>query len=90
MGKWGTRARRLWAARRFTLLIYTKDVDATVAGAIKAGFQALRPVEDQFWGDRIGASPIPSAVSGSLATHVEDVSPEEMKSRMEAMAGAPK
>ncbi len=38
-----------------TLLIYSEDVDATVAEALKAGAQALRPVEDQFWGDRMGS-----------------------------------
>jgi PhnB protein len=73
-----------------TLLLYVEDVDATVAGALKAGAAALRPVEDQFWGDRMGGVTDPFGHQWFVATHIEDVSPEEMERRMEAMAAAPK
>src|SRR5262245_40657787 len=68
-----------------TLMIYTEDVDTTVADAIKAGAQTLRPVEDQFWGDRMGGVTDPFGHQWFVATHIEDVSPEEMKRRMDAM-----
>jgi PhnB protein len=74
-----------------TLLIYVNDVDATVAGALQAGAETLRPVEDQFWGDRMGGVTDPFGHQWFVATHIEDVSPEEMERRMEAqMAAAPK
>ncbi len=73
-----------------TLMIYVEDVDATVAGALKAGAEVLRPVEDQFWGDRMGGVTDPFGHQWFVATHIEDVSPEEMERRMEAMATAPK
>jgi PhnB protein len=73
-----------------TLLVYVPDVDATVAGALQAGAEALRPVEDQFWGDRMGGVTDPFGHQWFVATHVEDVSPEEMERRMESLAAAPK
>ena len=73
-----------------TLMMYVEDVDATFDRAIKAGAQTLRPVENQFWGDRMGGVTDPFGHQWFLATHVEDVSPEEMKRRMESMAPAAK
>jgi PhnB protein len=73
-----------------TLLIYVEDADATVAGALKAGAEVTRPLENQFWGDRMGGVSDPFGHQWFVATHVEDVSPEEMQRRMEAMAAAPK
>ncbi len=68
-----------------TLMIYVKDVDALTAQAIKAGAKVHRPVQDQFYGDRSGAVIDPFGHSWMLATHIEDVSPEEMGKRMAAM-----
>ena len=73
-----------------TMMLYVEDVDATVADALKAGAQTLRPVEDQFWGDRMGGVTDPFGHQWYVATHIEDVSPEEMQRRMEAMAPVPK
>ena len=73
-----------------TLMLYVENVDATVADALKAGAQTLRPVEDQFWGDRMGGVTDPFGHQWYVATHIEDVSPEEMQRRMEAMAPVPK
>ena len=70
------------------LMIYLPDVDAAYQRALDAGAEAERPVEDQFWGDRSGSVRDPFGVSWMLATHVEDVSPEEMGRRMSAMEPA--
>jgi PhnB protein len=71
-----------------SLLVYVENVDATVSGAVAAGATVIRPVENQFYGDRMGTVTDPFGHQWYVATHVEDVSPEEMKRRMEAMATA--
>jgi len=68
------------------LLIYVKDVDASFARAEKAGCTVQMPPTDMFWGDRYGKLVDPFGHHWSLATHKEDVSPEEMAKRMAAMA----
>jgi PhnB protein len=65
------------------LCIYVEDVDALAAQAVAAGITVDRPVADQFYGDRTGSFTDPFGHSWSLATHVEDVSSEEIKRRME-------
>lgn len=65
-----------------SLMIYLPDVDAAFARAVAAGGKALRQPEDQFWGDRMGVLQDPFGHQWSLATHVEDVSGEEMGRRM--------
>ena len=73
-----------------SLLIYGEDVDAAWERAIAAGCTAERPPENQFWGDRMGTLVDPFGHRWSLATHVEDVSEEEMQRRMaEAFGGQP-
>ena len=70
-----------------SLMIYTSDVDAMFRRAIAAGAKELRPVADQFYGDRTGVLEDPFGHVWSIATHVEDVSDEEIRRRMAAMAG---
>jgi PhnB protein len=70
------------------MLLYVDDVDATVRHAIAAGSKLVRPVEDQFYGDRAGGLEDPFGHYWHVATHIEDVSTEEMKRRAEAMAGS--
>ena len=65
-----------------SLMIYLPDVDATFARAIAAGATAERAPTDQFWGDRMGVLKDPFGHQWSLATHTEDVSPEEIERRM--------
>ncbi|MEO7917416.1 MAG: VOC family protein [Dokdonella sp.] len=65
-------------------MIYVEDADAAFAKAIKAGAKQDRAVENQFWGDRMGSVFDPFGHKWSLATHVEDVAPEEMQKRMAA------
>jgi PhnB protein len=64
-----------------SMLLYVDDVDGTFQKAIAAGAQALKPVEDQFYGDRTGTLSDPFGHMWTIATHKEDVSPEEMKRR---------
>lgn len=68
-----------------SLMIYLPDVDAVFAQALAAGATQERAVENQFYGDRSGALVDPFGHKWMLATHVEDVSPEEMDRRMKAM-----
>jgi PhnB protein len=70
-----------------TIHVYVEDVDDTFRRAIAAGASALRPVEDKFYGDRGGEFEDPFGHRWSIATHTEDLSPEEMQRRMGEMAG---
>lgn len=70
------------------LAIYVPDVDARFARAVAAGGKVERPLKDQFYGDRAGTFVDPFGHKWTIATHVEDVSPEEMSRRMAAMKGA--
>ena len=60
------------------LQLYTEDVDALWTRAVDAGAQVLHPLQDQFWGDRHGQLTDPFGHRWGLATHVRDVSPEEV------------
>jgi PhnB protein len=69
------------------LHIYVEDADAAFDRAVKAGAQVEAPVADQFWGDRYGRLKDPYGHKWSIATHVKDLSMDEMKRGMdEAMA----
>ena len=65
------------------LIIYTEDVDSAFRKAIDAGGTQTMAVEDQFWGDRMGSLTDPFGYKWSIATHVEDVPPEQLQERME-------
>jgi PhnB protein len=65
-----------------SLHIYVTDVDTAFKRAVDAGAKQERAVQDQFYGDRSGTLLDPFGHRWSLATHVEDVSEEEMKRRM--------
>ena len=69
-----------------SLMVYDVDVDARLAQAVAAGAVVTREVKDEFYGDRIGTLTDPFGHVWSIATHKEDVSPEEMQRRMAAMA----
>ncbi len=68
-----------------TIHLYVEDVDATVARCTEAGAVLLRPVKDEFHGDRTGMVTDPFGHKWSLATRKEDVSPQEMQRRWSAM-----
>jgi PhnB protein len=69
-----------------TLMFYTEDCDAIFQKAIGAGSKSLREPTDQFYGDRMAGIEDPFGFQWYIATHVKDLSPEEMKA---AMAGQP-
>ena len=69
-----------------TLHAYVEDVDAVFDKALAAGAKELRPVENQFYGDRSGQFEDPFGHRWSIASHVEDVDPEEMARRAEQAA----
>jgi PhnB protein len=70
-----------------TIHLYVEDVDAVAERALEAGAKLLRPVEDQFYGDRGGKFGDPFGHVWWFATHKEDVTPEEMKKRAAALFG---
>ncbi len=67
------------------LMLYVEDVDAVVESAVSAGAKLVRPIKDQFYGDRTGGVEDPFGHSWYVATHVEDVAPEELQRRVAAM-----
>ena len=66
------------------LHVYVEDVDTQFARAVKAGAKVIKAVEDQFYGDRSGTLEDPFGHIWSLATHKEDLTPEEITKRAEA------
>lgn len=69
--------------------LYVNDVDATVAQAVAAGGKLKRPVQDQFYGDRTGTVEDPFGHVWHIATHKEDLSPEELVRRAEEAMNRP-
>ena len=74
------------------IFMYVEDVDEVFRQAVEAGATSTMEPEDQFWGDRFGTVTDPFGHNWQIATHVEDVPPEEMEERAKAafaaMAGA--
>lgn len=66
------------------LMVYLEDVDAVVDRAVAAGAKLTRPVADQFYGDRTGGIEDPFGHSWYVATHIEDVAPDELERRAAA------
>jgi PhnB protein len=71
-----------------SLMIYVEDVDKIYPQAIAAGGVELKPLQDQFYGDRSGTLKDPFGHIWTVGTHKEDVTPEEMDKRMAAAHGA--
>jgi len=69
-----------------TINIYVEDVDDVFERAVEAGAKELRPVENQFYGDRTGQLEDPFGHKWSIGTHVEDVPADEMEKRAAAMS----
>jgi PhnB protein len=67
-----------------SVFMYVEDVDAVVKQAVDAGATVLMEVADQFWGDRFGTVQDPFGHTWSVATHVEDLTPEEIAERGKA------
>jgi PhnB protein len=69
---------------RLSLFLYVEDADTTFNNAVKAGAKVDMPLENQFWGDRYGKLTDPFGHQWGVATHVEDVAPEEINKRAAA------
>ena len=82
MPQGGTRSPQALGGTTCGIFVYVKDVDTVFNQAVSAGARVEMPLADQFWGDRYGRVVDPFGHSWSLATHKEDVAPEEMKQRM--------
>ena len=71
-----------------SVVLYVENADALFAKAIKGGATSLRPLQDQFFGERSGTVLDPFGHRWTLNTHIEDVSDEEMERRFAAMMNA--
>jgi PhnB protein len=79
----GVGAPELAGNRTISLFLYVEDVDAVFNRAVAAGARTEMPVQDMFWGDRYGKLIDPFGHLWSIATHKEDVAPEELQRRSE-------
>ena len=84
---WGTKSPLALGGSPMFLMAYVDDVDAAFRRALAAGATEVRPVADQFYGDRSGTLKDPYGHQWTLSTHVEDVSEAEAQRRMEAEFG---
>jgi PhnB protein len=84
--EWGNRSPKTIGGSPVGLCFFADDVDAAAARFLKAGGKTVRPLENQFYGDRSGRFEDPEGYIWTLAQHVEDVSPVEMQKRMAKMA----
>jgi PhnB protein len=71
-----------------SIYLYIPDVDNVVERAVKAGAKLVKPVQDQFYGDRSGFVQDPFGHFWGIATHIEDVAPQELERRMRKMQAA--
>jgi uncharacterized glyoxalase superfamily protein PhnB len=65
-----------------TIHLYVTDADSTYAKAVEAGAKVVLPLTNMFWGDRYGKLTDPFGHNWSIAEHLEDLTPEQMKERM--------
>jgi PhnB protein len=85
MPEMGYRGPQASAGVPVSLMLYVEDVDGVFARAVKAGAKVVKQVEDQFYGDRTGTLTDPFGHCWTIATHKEDVAPEEMTRRFNEM-----
>jgi PhnB protein len=83
----GFRSPQAYGGTPVTLMLYVEDVDARVQQAVAAGAKLLRPVVDQFYGDRSGTLVDPYGHIWTIGTHKEDLSPEELQRRAATQHG---
>jgi PhnB protein len=83
-----TKAPSELGATTSSVFMYVEDVDAVVRQAVDAGATVTMEVADQFWGDRFGTITDPFGHMWSIATHIEDVPPQEMAERAKAAMAA--
>jgi PhnB protein len=81
----GHRGPKSYGGSPVGIMLYVEDVDTMFRTALSLGATETRPVENQFYGDRMGSMTDPFGHNWMIATHFEDVSPEEMERRMKDM-----
>lgn len=84
--EWGSLSPRALKGTPVTIHLYVEDADGFAARAVAAGATLRMPVADTFWGDRYGLLEDPFGHLWSVATHVQDLSPEEIRAGMAKMA----
>jgi len=85
--EWGSKSPLTIGGTASSVCLYVPDADAVFSQAVAAGAKVAMPLADQFWGDRYGKLTDPFGHAWEVATHLEDLTPEEMKKRLEvAMA----
>jgi PhnB protein len=87
MPEWGAFGPKSLKGSPVTIHLYVQDVDASVARAVAAGAKITMPLDDMFWGDRYCKVEDPFGHHWSIATHVREVSSEEMQQAMQKMGG---
>jgi len=87
MPEWGAFGPKSLKGSSVTIHLYVENVDAFVKRAVDAGAKITMPVADMFWGDRYGKLEDPFGHHWSVATHIRDVSPDEMMQEMKKMGG---
>ena len=85
MPDWGHLSPQSIGNTPVTIHLFVPDVDAAIAKAESHGAKVTQPATDMFWGDRYGKIQDPFGHNWSLATHIEDVTPEQMTERMKQM-----
>jgi PhnB protein len=80
----GNRSPQSLGGSPVSMFMYVENVDSVFNQAVKAGAKADMPPQDMFWGDRFGKLTDPFGHSWALATHIEDVAPQEMEKRAQA------
>jgi PhnB protein len=83
----GCRSPQSLGGTTINIFLYVKDVDSAFNQAVASGAKADMPVADMFWGDRFGKLTDPFGHSWSMATHKEDLAPEEMRKRAQTAMG---
>jgi uncharacterized glyoxalase superfamily protein PhnB len=85
--KWGSFGPKALKGSPVTIHLAVEDVDATVERAVAAGAKTILPVQDMFWGDRYGIIEDPFGHHWSVATHIRDLSPEELQQAAQKACG---
>ena len=80
----GARGPQAYGGSPISLMLYVENVDSVAAQAVAAGGKLTRPVKNQFYGDRSGAVTDPFGHQWHIATHVEDVPPDQLQQRAAA------
>jgi PhnB protein len=85
MLEWGALGPKALKGSPVTIHLYVDDADAFFERAVGAGAKVTMPLDDMFWGDRYGKFEDPFGHQWSVATHIRDVSPDEMQKAMQQM-----